>query len=86
MPRLHKNIPAIRRHRKNKGLLHENIVEEAKISTASISRIERGFPVSRVIAARYLRLLEIDLDHPHTWPPDVEIIAEGDEVIISSKQ
>lgn len=68
--------------RQNKGFKMKDLVETLEVSNVTLNRLERGGIVSRVTAARYLKLLGVDLSEPATIPTQMTIEDHGDRVAI----
>jgi len=82
MPRPRIRTSDITKYRMNKGWHTPALSEAANISDASIRRIEESQEVLRVVVAKYLRVLGIDLNNPATLPANWVILDRGEKVIL----
>lgn len=69
--------------RQNKGYKMKDLVELLGVSNVTLNRLERGGIVSRVTAARYFKLFDIDLGDEATFPASMTVIDHGDRVAIN---
>ena len=84
MPRysLNKDVSWLAKYRLNKGETALGLAKKASISYATVYRFERGEPVSRLVASRYLNALGVDLANEKKWPPKFKFIDMGSAVAI----
>lgn len=85
MPRPRQTTSGITKYRMNLGWNTPDFAKEAEISRATITRLENGEPIQRVIAARYLRVLKIDLNKPSSLPVGWTVEDRGEKVILLAK-
>lgn len=84
MARPRKYTSTITKYRMNRGWQTPDFAEAAQISYSSVTKVENSEPITRPIVAKYLRLLEMDLNDPSTLPAGWEIVDKGEKVVLLS--
>lgn len=86
MGRRYKQITNISKYRMNRGLSAFEFAQRSGVAVATIYKLEKGEPVSRITAHRYLAGFNMDLTRPETWPDDWAILDREEKVVFSNKQ
>lgn len=79
-------ISSLAKYRSKRGYELREIAAAASISPATVQRIENGTAVRWPTAAKYLKVLEIELTQPSTFPSGLAIIDEEEKVTISFRE
>lgn len=69
----------------NMGWHTPQLRAETNLSLGTLTRLENGEEISRVIAAKYLQVFGWDLNQPWTLPDTWQVSDRGDKVVFSIK-
>lgn len=83
MPRKRKYTSELTKCRMNLGWHGPKLAQEAGISVSSLNKLEAGKPVSRVLATRYLKVFDANLNDLSTLPQGWRVEDKGGDVVLS---